>query len=198
MRPGCWTCGKMTSWSAPCRAFHSATRRSSVRRKDGPIRSGWRRSQLVEQGDRAQARGGLQQRHDHLVPMPGERVGPRAIGPPPSLGARRPRVVLDAPGGGDGDARLGGPLTEGGTPGSPRDMIAFVLIREAERRRAPRGRKRRALSGREPASNRGRQQTSARQSLQVKEQSATGSGPQSSQPPTESFKRLTTPASRHA
>ena len=44
MRPGCWIWRNMTSWSAPCRAFHSATRRSSVRLNEGPIRSGWRRA----------------------------------------------------------------------------------------------------------------------------------------------------------
>ena len=43
--------------------------------------------QLAQDRHRAQPGGCLEQRHHHLVPMTGERVGPRAIGP-------RPRLVL--------------------------------------------------------------------------------------------------------
>ena len=71
------------------------------------LRVGVTSGQLAQDRHRAQPGGCLEQRHDHLVPMTGQRVRPRAIGPRPPLGARRPRVVLDAPGGGDREAGLG-------------------------------------------------------------------------------------------
>jgi hypothetical protein len=63
--------------------------------------------QFIEQADRAQARSGLQQPDDLLVPHASQRIGPRAIDPPLLLGARRAWIAIGAPAGRKRQAGLG-------------------------------------------------------------------------------------------
>jgi len=80
---------------------------------------------------------------------------------------------------------------------APRDMIAFVLIREAEDDTLHAA-ENAELFGLRTCKHPRTTADSAHQSRQAKAQSATESGPLSSQATTASFKPLTTPASQHA
>jgi hypothetical protein len=73
----------------------------------GPDTIGMAPRQFIEQADRAQTRGGLQQRDDLLVPHVSQRIGPRAIDPPLLLGARRAWITIDALAGRERQAGFG-------------------------------------------------------------------------------------------
>ena len=82
-------------------------RRSSVRRTPAP-NSGWRRTDLLEDGDRPQARARLfKHRHDLAVPDGGQRIGSAPLARRFLL-RRQSRILLDAVGGGGAEPGLGG------------------------------------------------------------------------------------------
>jgi hypothetical protein len=64
-------------------------------------------AKLLENRDRADARGGLQHRHDLVLPHPGKRVGTPPRTGRPLLG-RRPRVGFDPIGGSGAESGLRG------------------------------------------------------------------------------------------
>src|SRR5260370_1287467 len=61
---------------------------------------------LVENGDRPQARDALEQRHNLAVPDPGQRIRSTAASQPFLL-RRKPRISLETIGGGCGEPRFG-------------------------------------------------------------------------------------------
>ena len=69
--------------------------------------AGMQAGQFDEQRDRAQSRGGSQQRHDLFVPQAGERVRPGPVGPALRFDARRTWIVFEAACSGDRDSGLG-------------------------------------------------------------------------------------------